>query len=160
MKSSSTWANGVAQTIHTTKADTISGAVQDPDGQRNGLRLEGTNGWLWVNRGSLKASDEDLIKTPLPDSAERLYKSDDHMANFFECVRSRKPPICEAEVGPPLGKYLPPRRNRPAHGRKAHLGSKTGKVHARPRESSKRVCDPRNAQALRLQLYLNQGSPT
>jgi len=94
-----TWANGVAQTIHTTKADTISGAVQDPDGQRNGLRLEGTNGWLWVNRGSLKASDEDLIKTPLPDSAERLYKSDDHMANFFECVRSRKPPICEAEVG-------------------------------------------------------------
>ena len=25
--------------------------------------------------------------------------SDDHMGNFFECVKTRKQPICDAEVG-------------------------------------------------------------
>ena len=45
------------------------------------------------------ASDEALIKTPLPESAQRLYQSDDHMGNFFDCVRSRKAPIAEPEVG-------------------------------------------------------------
>ena len=94
-----TYANGVVHNVRTTKADTISGGVQDPEGQRNGVRFEGTNGWLWVNRGNLRASDKSLLETPLPEGALRLYQSDDHMGNFFDCVRSRKLPICEAEVG-------------------------------------------------------------
>lgn len=94
-----TYANGVVHHARTTKADTIFGTVADPDGQRNGVRFEGTEGWIWVNRGSLKAIDEALIKTPLPESAERLYNSNDHMANFFDCVRSRRAPIAEAEIG-------------------------------------------------------------
>jgi hypothetical protein len=40
-----------------------------------------------------------LIEEPLPSHAERLYKSDNHMGNFFECLRTRKAPICEAEIG-------------------------------------------------------------
>jgi hypothetical protein len=35
----------------------------------------------------------------LPGSAERLYVSNDHMGNFFECVRSRKSPVADAEAG-------------------------------------------------------------
>ncbi len=94
-----TYAHGVIQNVRTTKADNIFGGVEDPQGQRNGVRFEGANGWIWVNRGSLKATDPDLIKTPLPDTAERLYKSDDHMTNFFECVRSRKLPAADVEIG-------------------------------------------------------------
>lgn len=94
-----TYKNGVVQNVRTTKADNIFGGVEDPDGQRNGVRFEGTDGWIWVTRGNFKASDPALIKTPLPESAERLYSSNDHMGNFFDCVRSRKLPIADVEVG-------------------------------------------------------------
>jgi predicted dehydrogenase len=94
-----TYSNGVVHNVRTTKADNIFGGVEEPEGQRNGVRFQGTDGWLWVNRGNLRASDKALIETPLPESAQRLYKSDDHMGNFFDCVRSRNAPICEAEVG-------------------------------------------------------------
>jgi predicted dehydrogenase len=94
-----TYPNGVVQNVKSTRADTISGTVADPAGQHNGVRFEGSNGWIWVNRGNLSASDKSLLDTPLPESAERLYKSDDHMANFFECVRSRKLPIADVEIG-------------------------------------------------------------
>jgi|SRR5436190_8472341 len=93
------YANGVTHTARTTKADNIFGGVEDPQGQRNGIRFEGSEGWIWVNRGNLRASDKALIENPLPDNAERLYNSNDHMGNFFECVRSRKSPICEVTVG-------------------------------------------------------------
>ena len=36
---------------------------------------------------------------PLSSDAVRLYKSDDHMRNFLDCVRSREKPICDIEVG-------------------------------------------------------------
>lgn len=94
-----TYPNGVAQVVRTTKDDSIFGGMVNQDGQRNGIRFEGTDGWIWVNRGELDASDEALYRTPLPESAERLYASSDHMGNFFECMRSRKAPICEPAVG-------------------------------------------------------------
>ena len=94
-----THANGVIHRVKTTTAETIGGGVIDPAGQRNGVRFEGADGWIWVNRGTLQASDKSLLDTPLPEKAVRLYKSDDHMANFFDCVRSRKLPIADVEIG-------------------------------------------------------------
>ncbi len=40
-----------------------------------------------------------MLTTPLPPNAERLQVSYDHIGNFFECVRSRKDPICDVETG-------------------------------------------------------------
>ncbi len=94
-----TYSNGVVHQVRTTKADNIYGAVEDPQGQRNGVRFEGADGWLWVNRGNLRASDNLLLTAPLAENAHRLYRSDDHMRNFFECVRSRQQPIADAEAG-------------------------------------------------------------
>jgi predicted dehydrogenase len=94
-----TYANGVIHNARTTKADNIFGGVEDPAGQRNGIRFEGSEGWIWVNRGNLRASDKGLIDTPLPEGAHRLYNSEDHMGNFFDCVRSRKLPIADVEAG-------------------------------------------------------------
>jgi predicted dehydrogenase len=66
----------------------------------NGVKFEGDKGaWIFVTRGRIEASKPELLTEPLPEDAIRLYKSDDHMGNFFECVRSRKQPICDVEIG-------------------------------------------------------------
>ena len=91
--------NGVKHRCRTTTANAWNGAVLDPNRRQHGLRLTGTNGWVWVTRGAIEASDPDILKTPLPSSAERLYNSNNHMINFVESVRSRKQAICDAEIG-------------------------------------------------------------
>jgi predicted dehydrogenase len=94
-----TWANGVRQIVRTTVDDSPSGAVVNPDGQRNGVRFQGRSGWIWVNRTSIDASNIDILETPLTDPAVRLEVSDDHMGNFFDAVRTRTDPVCPVESG-------------------------------------------------------------
>jgi predicted dehydrogenase len=94
-----TWANGIRHVAKTTRDDNIYGGVVNKEGQHNGVRFEGSDGWIWVNRGDLNASDEMIITTPLGDNAIQLEKSRDHMENFFECIRSRKDPVCTVETG-------------------------------------------------------------
>ena len=94
-----TYANGVKHACRSTVDDTPYGGIANPKGQRNGIKFEGSNGWIWVNRDELAASDDDLLSTPLPAGSHRLYVSDEHMGNFFDCVRSRKAAIAEPSVG-------------------------------------------------------------
>lgn len=93
------YANGIKLSIQTTKDDSIYGAAINKPGQRNGIRFEGADGWIWVNRHEFTASDPELLRTPLPPEAERLEVSKDHMQNFIDCLTSRKDPICNAETG-------------------------------------------------------------
>ena len=94
-----TYANDIRQIVKTTTADSPFGGIIDPNGQRNGIRFTGTEGWIWVNRGDLKASKEEIYTAPLPANAITLEVSNNHMANFFDCVRSRKDPIAHVENG-------------------------------------------------------------
>jgi len=93
------WANGVKQVVKTTTDDSPFGVALKPDGQRNGVRIEGTSGWIWVNRTTITASDPEMLDTPMTDPKVKLEVSDDHMGNFFEAVRSRKDPISPVEAG-------------------------------------------------------------
>jgi len=93
------WANDIKQIVKTTTADSPFGAIIDKNGQRNGVRLTGSEGWIWVNRGDLSASREEIYQAPLPDSATKLPVSNDHMLNFIESVKSRKDPIARVEDG-------------------------------------------------------------
>ena len=93
------YANGVTHSCHSTAANEWNGSVADPKGQQHGVKFEGTDGWIWVTRGSIEASDPEFLTTPLAAGSIRLYESDDHMGNFFDCIRTRQAPICEAEIG-------------------------------------------------------------
>jgi len=65
----------------------------------NGVKFIGPEGWIFVKRGKIEASEPELLSKPLASNAVRLYRSDDHMGNFFDCVHSRKAPIAESEIG-------------------------------------------------------------
>jgi predicted dehydrogenase len=64
-----------------------------------GLTFEGSKGTIYVDRSSIKADPASLLEETIGDDEIHLYKSNDHFQNFLDCVRSRKQPICNAEVG-------------------------------------------------------------
>lgn len=93
------YANGVTMTLLDESTPHERGVVGGGKNTPNGVQFLGSEGWIFVSRGELRGSKPELIETPLDANATRLYKSDNHMGNFFECVRSRKEPICDVEIG-------------------------------------------------------------
>jgi predicted dehydrogenase len=65
----------------------------------NGVTFDGTEGRIYVNRGKFEATPAALGEEPLKDGGIRLYQSDDHKADWLACVRNRKRPICDVDVG-------------------------------------------------------------
>ena len=94
-----TWAGNITQTVKTTLDDSPFGQILKADGQRNGIKFIGTDGWIWVNRDEITASSKELLTAPLPDNSIHLEVSHNHMRNFFDCVHSRKPPVSSVENG-------------------------------------------------------------
>jgi predicted dehydrogenase len=81
----------------------------------NGIRFEGTEGWIFVSRGNetvtasdpqsrlkdeqaLAASDPKIITSIIGSDEVHLYESTDHHGNWLECIRTRRQPISPAEV--------------------------------------------------------------
>ena len=66
---------------------------------RDGIMFIGEEGRVFVNRGGVHGKAvEDLKNNPLPENAWRAYPSTDHMANFFECAKTRKQPCTPVAV--------------------------------------------------------------
>jgi predicted dehydrogenase len=83
-----TYANGVTLVCRT-----------DP---RVGITFEGANGRLVVAGGTLTSEPPDLLglqKETLGGDPARLRPGDDHHGNWLECIRSRKLPVCDVEIG-------------------------------------------------------------
>jgi predicted dehydrogenase len=81
----------------------------------NGIRFEGTDGWIFVSRGNetvtasdpvarlqdsqaLAASDPKIIKSVIGPDEIHLYDSKDHHGNWLDCIRTRQQPIAPVEV--------------------------------------------------------------
>ena len=77
-----------------------AGGIQTSIGTHNkmGTRFIGEDGWVYVNRGKLDASNRDWLKSGFSPGKFKAYKSGNHTRNFLECVKSRKPAICPAET--------------------------------------------------------------
>ncbi len=82
----------------------------------NGIKFEGTKGWIFVTRGNysvtasdptakqgdvkaLEASDPTIITSVIGPNEVHLYESNDHHGNWLDSVKSRKAPIAPVEVG-------------------------------------------------------------
>jgi predicted dehydrogenase len=68
-------------------------------GGPSGCTFEGTEGTIYVDRGKLESTPGDILEKPLTDADKRVYPSSDHARNWLDCIRSRKDPICTAEIG-------------------------------------------------------------
>ncbi len=68
-------------------------------GDPAGVRFEGDDGWVFVQRGAIKASDPEILRWKPGQGQVKLVQSGNHMRNFLEAVRSRKAPAAPVEVG-------------------------------------------------------------
>jgi predicted dehydrogenase len=81
----------------------------------NGIKFEGSKGWIFVTRGDyratasdpvpdangvkpLDASDPTIIRSPIGPNETHLYVSNDHHGNWLDCIRTRQAPITNAEI--------------------------------------------------------------
>ena len=81
----------------------------------NGLKFEGTDGWIFVSRGNeqvtnsdpviklkdpkaLAASDPKLLTSVIGPDEIHLYESKEHHGNWLECIKSRRETIAPVEV--------------------------------------------------------------
>jgi predicted dehydrogenase len=80
------YANGVVLTLSSLNPRVGGGAT-----------FIGDQGEITIIRGSYECKPKGLDKEPLPPNAVRLYESDNHMQNFYDCVESRKDPIMSIE---------------------------------------------------------------
>jgi len=68
------------------------------DRNRMGTKLIGEDGWVYVTRGRLEASDPRWTRPDFDPGPRKVYASDNHTANFLECVRTRRECIAPAEI--------------------------------------------------------------
>jgi hypothetical protein len=69
-----------------------------PIGNDGGACFVGTEGRIAVDRDALVSNPPDIVREPLRPNEAHLYRSTSHSGNFLECVRTRKQPICDANV--------------------------------------------------------------
>jgi predicted dehydrogenase len=68
-----------------------------PEG--NGVLFTGTEGKLFVSRGMIKSWPEDLQKQPIGADEINLKRSNNHIGDWLDCIKTRERPICDVEVG-------------------------------------------------------------
>ncbi|MBI4586213.1 MAG: Gfo/Idh/MocA family oxidoreductase [Planctomycetes bacterium] len=68
-------------------------------GGPGGCVFTGTAGTLRIDRGHLTSEPESIVKEPLGEKDVHLYKSPGHHRNWIDCIRSRKRPVADVEIG-------------------------------------------------------------
>ncbi len=73
--------------------------VTDQGENRQGIKFEGTDGWVFVKRNYIQTYPESLMNTVFSPTDIRLYKNNNHKANFLNCIKTRLEPIAPVENG-------------------------------------------------------------
>ena len=68
-------------------------------GRGNAVRFIGSKGTLDVSRSFLDSNPASLAAHKIKETEIRLYKSDNHYADFLQAMRNRSKPICDVEIG-------------------------------------------------------------
>lgn len=77
------------------------GRFKDKDGKEHGagVTFKGEDGVIGTNRGRLWCTSFDPLANVKEELPVKLYESRNHHQNWIDCMRSRKDPICNINVG-------------------------------------------------------------
>ena len=73
--------------------------VRLENGPPGGAIFQGELGTITIDRGKFVVDPPELAKEPLGEEAIRLYRSDNHLQNWLDCMRSRQRPVADVEIG-------------------------------------------------------------
>jgi len=76
-----------------------NGVVLHTTSQACGVEFHGSDGWIKVHEARVTASDPQLLTETLDVRDARLHDSADHHSNWLDCIRTRRQPACNAEIG-------------------------------------------------------------
>ena len=68
-------------------------------GNALGLTFHGTEGEIYVGRDGFRTVPADVRRAAPGPEEIHLYRSDDHHANWIECIRARRPCVADVETG-------------------------------------------------------------
>jgi predicted dehydrogenase len=85
--------------IEYTYANGVKVICTDNKKSKQGVVFEGTEGWVYVRRGFIDANPKSLLTSTIGPDEIRLYKSNNHKANFLECIKSRAETVAPVEIG-------------------------------------------------------------
>ena len=66
--------------------------------ERGGVTFEGTESWVWADRGRYDANPKSLLESVIKPDEIHLYQSENHAGNFIDCVISRNEPVAPIET--------------------------------------------------------------
>ena len=69
------------------------------DGPHGGAIFIGEKGKITIDRDKCVSDPKEIAKEPIRADEIHLYKSDNHMRNWLECIKTRKKPIADVEIG-------------------------------------------------------------
>jgi predicted dehydrogenase len=87
------------QYVYASGAVVIHADKDDAGKNVRGVTFVGTTGRIFVDRGYLASDPADLVKQKLGRQDVHLYESPGQQRDWLNCVRSRKKPICDVEIG-------------------------------------------------------------
>jgi predicted dehydrogenase len=85
--------------IEYTYANGVKVFCTDNKKNKQGVVFEGTEGWVYVRRGFIDANPKSLLTSTIGPDEIHLYKSNNHKANWLECIKSRAETIAPVEIG-------------------------------------------------------------
>jgi predicted dehydrogenase len=69
------------------------------NGNPGGAIFIGDAGKIEIFRGRVTSNPAEIAKDPLTDAKVRLYESNNHLQNWFDCIKSRERPVADVEIG-------------------------------------------------------------
>ncbi len=73
--------------------------VRLENGPAGGAIFQGDLGSITIDRGKFEVKPPELGREPLGPDAIRLYRSDHHLQNWLDCIRTRQRPVADVEIG-------------------------------------------------------------